>query len=155
MGSPAEYAAQIDAARERMVRFVSGCTDEQWRAAPLDGDPRPVAVVVDHVAHAYEYLAEWIRQIVAGQRVDVNSDAVDALNERHAQAAAAVTKAQAAGHLRRSGAAISGLVAGLHAADLEAGDGRVRRLAQIASRHADDHRADIETALAARGIRPG
>ena len=32
-------------------------------------------------------------------------------------------------------------------------DGRVRLLAQIAARHADDHRADIEAALAASGIR--
>ena len=54
--SPAAYAADIDAARERMIAFVSGCSDKEWRTAPLNGDPRPVAVVVDHVAHAYEYL---------------------------------------------------------------------------------------------------
>jgi hypothetical protein len=153
--SPAAYAADIDAARERMIAFVSGCSDKQWRTAPLNGDPRPVAVVVDHVAHAYEYLAGWIRQIVAGQRVEVNSDAVDALNAQHARDAAAVSKAEATEHLRRSGMAISLLVAGLSEAGLAAGDGRVRRLAQIAARHADDHRADIETALAAQGIRHG
>ena len=33
---------------------------------------------------------------------------------------------------------------------LAAGDGRVRRLAQVAIRHADDHRSEIEAALAAR-----
>ena len=153
--SPAAYAADIDAARERMIAFVSGCSDKQWRTAPLNGDPRPVAVVVDHVAHAYEYLAGWIRQIVAGQRVEVNSDAVDALNAQHARDAAAVSKAEATEHLRRSGVAISLLVAGLSEAGLAAGDGRVRRLAQIAARHADDHHADIETALAAQGIRHG
>ena len=107
------------------------------------------------MAHAYEYLAGWMRQIVAGQRVEVNSDAVDALNARHARDAAAVSKVEATDHLRRSGVAISLLVAGLSAADLAADDGRVRRLAQIAVRHADDHRTDIETALAARGIRRG
>jgi len=151
--SPAAYAVDIDAARERMIAFVSGCSDQEWRTAPLNGDPRPVAVVVDHVADAYEYLAGWMRQIVAGQRIEVNSDAVDALNAQHARDAAAVSKAEATEHLRRSGVAISVLVAGLSAADLAADDGRVRRLAQIAARHADDHRADIETALAARGIR--
>ena len=62
---PAAYAADIDAARDRMIGFVSGCSDAEWHAAPLDGDPRPVAVVVDHVAHAYEYLAGWIRQLAA------------------------------------------------------------------------------------------
>ena len=148
---PAAYAADIDAARERMIGFVSGCSDEQWASAPLDGDPRPVAVVVDHVAHAYEYLASWISQLVAGQPVEVNSGVVDALNAQHARDATAVNRTEATEHLRRSGEAISVLVAGLSPADLTAGDGRVRRLAQIAARHADDHRADIEAALARRG----
>jgi len=155
MRDPAAYAADIDAARERMIAFAASCSEEEWRSAPLDGDPRPVAVVVDHVAHAYDYLAGWMRQLVAGQQVEVNGDVIDALNAQHAREAAAVSKADATGHLRRSGEAISGLVAVMSAADLAAGDGRVRRLAQVAARHADDHRADIEAALAARGIRRG
>ena len=150
VGTPAEFAADIDAARERLVGFVRGCTDAEWHSAPLDGDPRPVGVVVDHVAHAYEYLAGWIRQVVAGQPVEVDSEVVDALNAEHAQAAGSVSKADATGHLRRSGTAISGLVAGLSADGLKAGDGRVQRFAQIAVRHADSHRSEMETALAAR-----
>ena len=147
---PAALAADIDAARDRMIGFVTGCSDEEWRSAPLTGDPRPVAVVVDHVAHAYEYLAGWIRQLAAGQPVEVNGGVVDALNARHARDVGAVSKDEAMRHLRRSGEAISALVAGLSPADLAAGDGRGQRLAQIAARHADDHRADIEAALAAR-----
>jgi hypothetical protein len=150
---PAAYAADIDAARERLIAFVGHCSEQEWRAAPLDGDPRPVAVVVDHVADAYDYLAGWMCQIVADQQVEVNSDVVDALNARHALAAATITRADATDHLQRSGTAISGLVAGLSAVDLAAGDGRVQRLAQIAARHADDHRAEIEAALAAHGLR--
>ena len=147
--SPAELAADIDAARERLAGFVGSCTDADWRSAPLDGDPRPVGLVVDHVADAYEYLAGWIRQLVAGQPVNVNNEVVDALNAEHARTAGSVTRAETAGHLRRSGADIAALVAGLSAADLAAGDGRVRRFAQIAIRHADDHRSEIEAALAA------
>ncbi len=152
-GNPAACAAEIDAARDRLIGFVDGCTEEQWRAAPLalDGDPRPVAVVVDHVADACEYLAGWIRQIAAGEQVDVDSDTVDALNAEHAARAAAVTRAEATAHLRRSGSAISDLVAGLSAADLAADNGRARLLAQIAARHADGHRADLEAALARSG----
>ncbi len=146
--SPADLAADIGAARDRLTGFVASCTDADWRSAPLDGDPRPVGVVVDHVAHAYEYLAGWMRQLVAGQPVDVNNEVVDALNAEHAQAAASVTRAEAAGHLRRSGTDIAALVAGLSVADLDAGDGRVRRLAQVAIRHADGHRSEIEAALA-------
>ena len=152
---PAAYAADIEAARDRLIAFAGGCSEAQWRAAPLDGDPRPVAVVVDHVADSYEYLAGWIRRLVAGQPVEVTGELVDDLNAEHAAGAAAVGQADATEHLRRSGAAISALVAGLSAGDLSAGDGRVRRFAQIAIRHADNHRTDLETALAAQGIRPG
>jgi len=150
---PAAYAADIAAARDRLITFAAGCSEEEWRAAPLDGDPRPV--VVDHVADSYEYLAGWIRQLVAGQPVEVTSEIVDDLNAEHAAEAAAVSQADATEHLRRSGAAISALIAGLSPGDLSAGDGRVRRFAQIAIRHADNHRTDIETALAVRGIRRG
>src|SRR5215467_8083409 len=94
--SPARYASEIDEARERLIAFAGGCTAEQWSAAPLDGDPRPVGVVVDHVAHAYEYLAEWMRQIVAGHPVEVDSEVVDTLNAQHARAAASVSRAEAA-----------------------------------------------------------
>jgi hypothetical protein len=147
--SPAQYASDIDAARERLVTFVSGCTDEQWKAAPLDGDPRPVGVVVDHVAHSYEYLAGWMRQVLVGEAVAVDGDVVDALNAEHAARAAAVTPAEAIEHLRRSGAAMSRLVVGCTAGELQAGEGRVERFAQIAIRHADSHRAEIEAGLAA------
>jgi hypothetical protein len=147
--TPAQYAADIADARDRLIAFVESCTAPQWRAAPLEGDPRPVGVVADHVAHAYEYLASWMHQTLSGQPVTVNSDLVDALNAEHAAAAAAVTKADAVARLRHSGAAISSLVAGCTAADLKAGDGRVERLAQIAVRHADAHRTEMEAALAA------
>jgi hypothetical protein len=145
--SPAQYAADIDAARERLAAFAAGCSPEQWRAAPLDGDPRPVGVVVDHVAHAYEYMGGWVQRILAGEDVAVDGATVDALNAEHAVAAAAVTPDEAIEHLRSSGAAFSGLVAGCSTAGLQAGDGRVGRFAQIAIRHPDDHRAELEAAL--------
>jgi hypothetical protein len=44
-------------------------------------------------------------------------------------------------------------VAACTAEDLQADGGRVERLAQIAIRHADDHRTEIETALAASADR--
>jgi DinB superfamily len=154
--SPADYAAEIDQARERLVAFADSCSDNQWHAAPLDGDPRQVGVIVDHVAHAYEYLAGWMREILDGQTVTVSGEVVDALNAEHAARAAGVTQAEVVEHLRRSGAAISQLVAGCSAEDLQADEGRVERLAQIAIRHADDHRAEIEAGLAASsGVGPG
>jgi DinB family protein len=153
--SPAQYAADIEGARDRLIAFVESCTADQWQAAPLAGDPRPVGVVADHVAHAYEYLAGWMRQTLLGETVTVNSDVVDALNAGHAAEAGAVTRTEAAEHLRRSGAAISALVAGCTRQELKADDGRIERLAQIAIGHADDHRTEIEAALATPGRNEG
>jgi hypothetical protein len=101
---------------------------------------------VDHVADAYDYIGGWVQRILAGGDVAVGGTTVDALNAEHA-VAAALTQDEAIKHLRSSGAAFSGLVAGCSAADLQAGNGRVERFAQIAVRHPDDHRAELEAAL--------
>lgn len=146
---PAELAAAIDAARRRLIGFAGACSSREWQTSPLDGDARPVGVVVDHVAHSYEYIGFWMREIVAGHQVTVGPDIVDGYNAEHAVAASRVSQAEAVAHLHRSGDALIEFVAGLAPADLDAGDGRTRRLAQIAIRHADDHRSEIEAALAA------
>jgi len=147
--TPAEHAAQIDAARQRLLEFTARCTGADWRAAPVDGDPRPVGVIIDHVAHAYEYLARWIGEVAAGHAVEVSPAIVDEFNAQHAAGAGSVTQADVAGHIRTSGDALIALVAGLDSGQLDAAEGRVRRLAAIAARHADDHRSDIEAALTA------
>jgi hypothetical protein len=147
--SPAQHAQAIDDARQRLISFVQRCTDGDWRSAPVDGDPRPVGVITDHVADAYEYLARYIGDLVTGQQVDVNAALIDELNAEHASDAGAVTPAHVTGHLRSSGDALIALIAGLEPGQLDLGDGRVRRFAIIATRHADDHRAQIEAALAA------
>lgn len=143
----AEYAAAIAAARQRLIGFAEGCPDDDWQAAPLDGDPRPVGVVVDHVAHSYEYIAGWLRQLLAGQPVEVNSGIVDGLNAAHAETAGRLSQAEVIDHLGRSGDDLIALVGGLEPAQLAAGDGRAGRFAQICIRHADDHRAEIEAGL--------
>jgi DinB superfamily len=149
--SPGTYAQAIDDARQRFLRFVQGCTDGEWNESPVDGDPRPVGVIADHVAHAYEYLAGWITDLTAGREVDVNADIVDDLNAEHAADAAGVSAVHVAGHLRSAGDALITLVAGLRPDQLDVGDGRVRRLAVIAARHPDSHRDEIQAALAVLG----
>ena len=148
---PAQCADDIAAARDALLDFTAACTAGDWQRHVLDdqGDPRPVGVVVDHVAHSYEYLAGWIRECVAGGSPAVSTDLVDALNARHAAAAGQVSRDQAAEHLRRSGDAIIELVAGLSSAQLDIDDGQVRRFALIAARHASDHRSDLQVALRA------
>lgn len=146
--SPAQLAAAIEKSRQRLSDFVRRCTDEQWQASPIEGDARPVAVITDHVAHAYEYIAGWLGEILAGGSPDVNSDLVDGLNAEHAASTTSITPAHVAGHLKTSGDALIEMLKNLEPAQLDLGDGRVRRLAIIADRHADSHRDEIEAALA-------
>jgi hypothetical protein len=149
LNSPAEHAARIAAARDRLVAFAATCTDDDWHATPLRdlGDARSAGVIVDHVAHSYEYLGNWIGLIVAGSNPAVNPELVDALNAAHAATAGTLTQDGAMEHLQTSGDAIVAMISELTTADLHAGGGQVQRLAEIAARHGDDHRTDIETAL--------
>jgi len=147
--SPADHAAVIVAARDRLLSFAASCSDGDWVARPLadQGDDRTVGVIVDHVADAYDYIGAWLSAIAAGQDPEVGPELVDKFNATHARDAAAVTRADATAHVQRSGDVIVALVSGLSSDDLERAGGRVGRLAQILARHPDDHRAEIEAAL--------
>lgn len=149
--TPAEAAQAIAAARDRIVQFARSCTGEQWAATALadGGDPRPVGVVIDHVGHAYEYIGDFIAAIVRGDAPQIDNDVIDALNAEHSANAVDVDAASAVGRLQRSGDALVTLVGSLSDEQLGLMQGRVRRLAQIAVRHADDHRTQLEEALRA------
>lgn len=144
--SPASYARAIDEARQRLLEFIKRCPDDVWHSAPVAGDPRAVAIIADHVAHAYEYLAAWISDVATGKEVALSSELVDDLNAGHASGATGMTRDQVADHLRFSGDALMALLSGLDAAQLDLDDGRIRRLATIAARHADGHRTEFEGA---------
>ncbi|HET7015268.1 MAG TPA: DinB family protein [Streptosporangiaceae bacterium] len=145
--SPAQRAEEIDASRQRLTDFIQGCTEAQWESSPVEGDPRPVGVITDHVAHAYEYLAGWITEILSGGSPHVDGELVDDLNAGHAASGAVPTQAQVTDHLKSSGDVLITLVGGLEQAQLELGDGRVDRFAMIAARHADSHREEIQENL--------
>jgi hypothetical protein len=147
--SPAEYAGAVAAARDRLVGFIGQCSDASWSSiSAAEGDPRPVGVIVDHVADAYEYLAAWIRALLDGESVDVTAEVVDELNARHALAASNVTRSQAVSHLQTSGDMFVALIGSLPPAALDLGGGRVRRFAEIAARHAESHRLEVESPTA-------
>src|SRR5258708_16972273 len=127
--SAAGHARSIGEARQRLIRFVQQCTDGDWRAAPVDGDPRPVGVIADHVAHAYEYLAGWIGDLAAGKAVEVNAEIVDELNAEHAGEAGTGTETQVPGPLTSNGDAPTPPVASLWPAPPRVRDGRGARFA--------------------------
>ena len=149
MTEATELARAVVAARARLIDIIGRCSEEQWVSCPLGADdPRPVGVIIDHVADAYEYLGSFVSQITRGEAVEVSSDIVDELNARHA-VASAPTRESALAHLERSGDAFVALIEPLGAPQLSSGAGRVTitRFAEIAALHADTHRVELETAL--------
>ncbi|MHB8572660.1 MAG: DinB family protein [Candidatus Dormibacteria bacterium] len=142
-GTAADAASQILAARDRLVEFAESCDGAAWSSVPADGGGRSVATIVDHVGHAYEYLAGWILELSRGAVPEVTRELVDSLNEEHARLRAGVTRDQAVRRLRESGDALGSLVAGLSPEQYDIADGRVRRFAEIATRHAESHLAEV------------
>jgi DinB superfamily len=144
----ADLAHEIVRSRDGIAALARRCSLEQWPMRPLEGDGRPVGVVIDHVADSYRYMGRWIRQLVAGESIEVSAEIIDALNAKHAEGSASATKEEVVDHLQECGDEFASLVRSLSDADLHRGDGRVRRFALIAIRHADDHGAEIENGLA-------
>ena len=103
------------------------------------------------VAHARLRDQPVITTVHYGEPVDVNSEVVDALNAEHASSVTALARADVFEHLRLSGDEMIALVNGLSLEQLSMSEGRVERLAQIAGRHADAHRSELEEALAIPG----
>jgi hypothetical protein len=155
-----EAVTAIVEARARLIEFVEACGEDEWTACPLgEGDPRPVAVIADHVAHAYEYISGMISELVAERDPGVTAETIDGLNAEHAAATGAalaageLTTAGVAGRLTRSGDALVAMLAALAPEQLEIE--RVARLATIAARHADNHRSEVQEALAGAVAGPG
>jgi len=144
----AALGGAVSDARDRLIEFVGRCPVDQWASCPLgDDDPRTVGVIVDHVADAYEYLASWVTELARGETVEVTPVVVDELNARHAGAVTTPTREAAIEHLRRSGDEFVALVMSLRPEQLSGSEGRITRFADIAARHADAHRAELEDAL--------
>jgi hypothetical protein len=150
MSTADQIAQEVFDARARLIAFAEGCSPEQWESVPLgETDPRAVSVIIDHVAHSYEYIGGWVGTLVEGGTVDVDTDFVDGLNAEHAAGSQDLEIKKVTAHLIDSGDALIALLRRLTPDALSIGNGRVERLAQIASRHADGHRSELESALGA------
>ncbi len=150
-----DSAREISAARQRLFDFVAACNAGQWQAAPLEDDPRPACVIVDHVADAYEYIGGFIEDLVAGDSPEVNSALIDSLNATHAASVGLPDRVVVTEHLMRSGDGLVAMVAGFSDEQLGMGEGTVARLASIAATHADMHRQELEGAFGMREATEG
>ena len=143
---PAELAATLRVARDHLVQTAERNSNERWTTVPEgnDQDLRPVNVLVDHVADAYEYIGGWVRELVGGSSPSVDAELIDRLNSEHSARAANVTGPVAIEHLTSAGDAFIEFLRTLELEHLDLEGGRVRRFAEIVIRHTNDHRVQIE-----------
>jgi hypothetical protein len=153
---PAEAALAVTGARDRLLELVGHCSDDQWHGSPFgDEDPRSVGVIVDHVADAYGYLGGWVRALLEGESVEVTGAVVDGLNASHAAEATGISRDAVRQHLMQGGDEFAALAGGLRPDQFALGDGAVGRFVDIAARHADAHRSELEAALGFESGRSG
>jgi uncharacterized protein (TIGR03083 family) len=79
----AQWMSAVDEERARLLRLLSGLTDDQWQA-PTDCDGWSVRDIVAHLAGAAASTAtlrELVRQARLGRRLGKESDLVDRMNQ--------------------------------------------------------------------------
>jgi hypothetical protein len=117
MGGTQTASAQAEALARRMeqgidalIAFANTLTDTQWQTqVPKDG--RKVGVVVHHVASVFPIEIQLAQQLAKGQAIaGVSWDDVHAMNAKHAQDNADVTKREAIELLRQNCAAAAAAI---------------------------------------------
>ena len=114
-------ARRLEQGIDAMLGFASTLTERQWNT-PIPKDGRPVGVVVHHVASVFPIEIELAQQLARGQAITgVTWDDVHAMNAKHAQENAAVTRQEAIDLLRRNSASAAAAIRALTDEELEAG----------------------------------
>ena len=106
-------AYRLEQGIDALIAFATTLTDKQWQTAiPKDG--RKVGVVVHHVASVFPIEIQLAQALAKGQAIaGVTWDDVHAMNAKHAQDNAAVTKQAAIELLRQNSAAAAAAIRAL------------------------------------------
>jgi hypothetical protein len=96
-------ADRIEEGAAVLAAFAEGLSEEEWSEPVSATDRRSAGVIVHHVASMYPIEIDVARTIASGKAVtDLTWNVVAALNAKHAQEHAEVTKAAALELLRRN-----------------------------------------------------
>ena len=113
-----ELVERFTAFNNDFIAFVENCSDEEWRKV-CSGEGWTVAVVAHHVAGGHLGALDFVRMIVAGEKIpEITMEAIDQMNAQHAKEHANCTKEEVLGLLRVNGSAFVGYLEGLSEADL-------------------------------------
>ena len=154
VSSPAERAAQVEAANDELIAFIEGCTDEDWTKR-CGGEGWSVGVVAHHIAWGHHVAAGWIETLVSGRDIPGSPESHDAGNAATAAEAIGVTRQEVIDLARRNIVELAGVVRSLSETDLEKtgafgpGGGFPMSVARLAGarRHLDHHLGSIRTAV--------
>jgi len=98
-------ARRLEQGIDAMIAFANTLTERQWQT-PIPTDGRTVGVVMHHVASVFPIEIELAQVLAKGQAIaGVTWNDVHAMNAKHAQDNARVTKQEAIDLLRRNSAA--------------------------------------------------
>src|SRR5215472_9017093 len=96
-------ADRIEEGAAGLVAFAEGLSETEWRMPVSASDPRPLGVVVHHVASVYPVEIDLARAVAGGKAVtDVTWENISDLNGKHAKEQAGVSKAATLELLRRN-----------------------------------------------------
>ncbi len=113
-----QLAERFGQLNNAVIAFVEPLSDEQW-TTPCGDDNRPIGVVAHHVATAYGGITSWVATMASGQPLPPMTMAdIDSWNAQHAEANAAVGKADTLDLLRRNGGDAATAVSSLSDAEL-------------------------------------
>jgi hypothetical protein len=103
-------ARRLELGIDALITFAGTLTERQWQTAvPKDG--RTIGVVVHHVASVFPIEIQLAQVLAKGQPiVGVTWDDVHAMNAKHAQDNASVTKQEAIALLRENSAAAAAAI---------------------------------------------
>ena len=106
-------ARRLELGIDALIAFSTTLTEKQWQTAiPKDG--RKVGVVVHHVASVFPIEIQLAQVLAKGQAIaGVTWDDVHAMNAKHAQDNANVTKQEAIDLLRQNSAAAAAAIRAL------------------------------------------
>jgi quercetin dioxygenase-like cupin family protein len=97
-------AWRFSQANDALIEVIEHCTPDQWQAICADTG-WTVAVQAHHLAENHAHMAATLRQVAEGQPpAPVEMAVLDAVNARHAEAFANVSKAETIALLRQNGA---------------------------------------------------
>jgi hypothetical protein len=106
-------AERLEQGARALEALAAGLTDTQWRMH-VPRDNRTIGVLVHHVASMYPLEIQLAQALAAGKPIaGVSWDDVHAVNAKHAQENAAVTKEAAIDLLRHNSAAAAAAIRAL------------------------------------------